>query len=284
MLLQSSSLLCLFAWVARKQADAVSVAANATASQVAAIIARGGAAAAAASSAGLNGTQPFLFIGVLSQPAAIERRRAVRETWMSTASPEVAFKFVLYQVRSQNPENLALDSLRALPRGKPHSLITTVSVNASLPGIWQTWRCVCTLMHRSQQDLPHSSRLNSHDWLHAQAEATPATLEEAAAHGDLIFVEGGGQTDYRSIVYKTFALVQWVLANLEPKFILKTDDDAYVHTANLVHTLRAVRRLQHAAGRLLVHGTPCIVHPGCQCNWHDGSLSSNLSEVQHDGL
>ena len=62
-------------------------------------------------------------------------------------------------------------------------------------------------------------------------------------HGDMIFVEGGGGTDYRSIVYKTFALVQWVVANRQPKFILKTDDDAYVHTANLIGALRAVRLL-----------------------------------------
>ncbi len=78
-----------------------------------------------------------------------------------------------------------------------------------------------------------------------QAEATAATLEEAALHGDMIFVGGGGGggggTDYRSIVYKTFALVQWVVANRQPKFVLKTDDDAYVHTANLIQALRAVR-------------------------------------------
>ena len=88
------------ACVARKQADAVSVAVNVTASHVAATIARGGTAAATAVGAGLNATQPFLFIGVLSQPASIERRGAVRETWMATASPEVVFKFVLYRVRS----------------------------------------------------------------------------------------------------------------------------------------------------------------------------------------
>ena len=86
----------------------MSITINATASRAAALIARGGAAAAAGYSAGLNGTQPFLFIGVLSQPAAIERRQAVRETWMATVSPEVAFKFVLYQVRSRNPDTLDL--------------------------------------------------------------------------------------------------------------------------------------------------------------------------------
>lgn len=73
-----------------------------------------------------------------------------------------------------------------------------------------------------------------------QEEADDATLEELAAHGDLIFVPGTKGTDYRSIVYKTFALVQWVARNSQPKFVLKTDDDAYVHTANLVAALQKV--------------------------------------------
>lgn len=66
------------------------------------------------------------------------------------------------------------------------------------------------------------------------------TLEELAEHGDLIFVPGTKGIDYRSIVYKTFALVQWVARNSRPKFVLKTDDDAYVHTSNLVAALRQV--------------------------------------------
>lgn len=66
-------------------------------------------------------------------------------------------------------------------------------------------------------------------------------LAENEQYGDIIFVDGGAHSDYRSIVYKTFALVEWVAANLQPKFILKTDDDAYVHTGNLVSTLKKVR-------------------------------------------
>lgn len=73
-----------------------------------------------------------------------------------------------------------------------------------------------------------------------QVEATPAMLVENEQYGDIIFVDGGLHSDYRSIVFKTFALVEWVAANLRPKFILKTDDDAYVHTENLVSTLRKV--------------------------------------------
>ena len=76
-----------------------------------------------------------------------------------------------------------------------------------------------------------------------QVEASPEMLDENEVYGDLIFVDGGFDSDYRSIVYKTFALVEWVAANLRPKFILKTDDDAYVHTENLVNTLRGVSAL-----------------------------------------
>lgn len=49
---------------------------------------------------GINVTnvEPFLFVGVLSVPHSYERRRAARETWMATASNEVAVRFVLYKV------------------------------------------------------------------------------------------------------------------------------------------------------------------------------------------
>lgn len=69
---------------------------------------------------------------------------------------------------------------------------------------------------------------------------------------------GGAGTDYRSIVYKTFSLVQWVGQHSRPKFVLKTDDDAYVHTGNLVAALRKVRRLQLSDTQFLV--PQCLTH------------------------
>ena len=81
-------------------------------------------------------------------------------------------------------------------------------------------------------------------WLF-QMEATAEMLAENEQYGDLIFVNSGFDSDYRSIVYKTFALVEWVAGNLRPKFILKTDDDAYVHTENLIKTLKGVSNSPH---------------------------------------
>ena len=45
-----------------------------------------------------NGTEPFLFVGVLSVPHSFERRRVARETWIGSASAEVVVRFVMYKV------------------------------------------------------------------------------------------------------------------------------------------------------------------------------------------
>lgn len=50
------------------------------------------------SASGGNASEPFLFIGVLSIPKSRERRNAVRQTWMQDAGPDVAVRFVLYEV------------------------------------------------------------------------------------------------------------------------------------------------------------------------------------------
>lgn len=35
-----------------------------------------------------------------------------------------------------------------------------------------------------------------------------------------------------------FLAVEWMVANVNPKFVLKTDDDAYVDTGHMVTALR----------------------------------------------
>lgn len=78
---------------------------------------------------------------------------------------------------------------------------------------------------------------------------------EQAQHDDVIFLPKppGSSAGYRSIVYKTFALVEWVASNASPKFILKTDDDAYVNTANLVAALQRVPPFFRNLGALHRH-------------------------------
>ena len=58
----------------------------------------------------------------------------------------------------------------------------------------------------------------------------------------MVFVRAGSGTGYRSIVFKIYLLVEWAVANVDARFILKTDDDAYVDAAALVAELRVLCR------------------------------------------
>ncbi len=56
----------------------------------------------------------------------------------------------------------------------------------------------------------------------------------------MVFVREGSGTGYRSIVFKIYLLVEWAVANVDAKFVLKTDDDAYVDCGRLVAELRSL--------------------------------------------
>ena len=86
--------------------------------------------------------------------------------------------------------------------------------------------------------------------------------QEQAQHGDMIFLAKPSESsaDYRSIVFKTFALVEWVVANASPQFVLKTDDDSYVHTGNLIAALRRVLPCQ-IVGPMSVTWSPACATP-----------------------
>lgn len=58
----------------------------------------------------------------------------------------------------------------------------------------------------------------------------------------MVFVREGSGTGYRSIVYKIYLLVEWAVANVDARFVLKTDDDAYIDCPKLVEELRALCR------------------------------------------
>jgi hypothetical protein len=67
---------------------------------------------------------------------------------------------------------------------------------------------------------------------------------EQAVHGDIVFLPKpvGASEGKDSALHKTLALVEWLTKNATSSpFVLKTDDDAYVHTANLVEALQKVK-------------------------------------------
>lgn len=78
--------------------------------------------------------------------------------------------------------------------------------------------------------------------------------QEAQQYGDMVFVRAGSGTGYRSIVFKIYLLVEWAVANVDARFILKTDDDAYVDAARLVAELRVLCRSADCSDEKLYMG------------------------------
>ncbi len=60
--------------------------------------------------------------------------------------------------------------------------------------------------------------------------------KEVEEHGDIVLVHE--KTNYKSILLKTFFVLEYAIKHYDVRFILKTDDDAYVHVEALVHQLR----------------------------------------------
>ena len=59
--------------------------------------------------------------------------------------------------------------------------------------------------------------------------------KEVEQHGDIVFVNH--KTNYKSILYKTYFVLEYAVTNYNVKFVLKTDDDAFINVAPLMHQL-----------------------------------------------
>ena len=60
--------------------------------------------------------------------------------------------------------------------------------------------------------------------------------KEVEEHGDIVLVRE--KTNYKSILLKTFFVLEYAIKHYDVRYILKTDDDAYVHVEALVHQLK----------------------------------------------
>lgn len=59
---------------------------------------------------------------------------------------------------------------------------------------------------------------------------------EVEQFGDIVFVKE--KTNYKSILYKSYYVLEYAISHYNARFILKSDDDAFVNVAALVHQLR----------------------------------------------
>ena len=63
-------------------------------------------------------------------------------------------------------------------------------------------------------------------------EVTPAVEDEMASFGDIVLVHG--ETTYKSILLKSIFVLEYAVTHYDVRFVLKTDDDAYVNVRYLV--------------------------------------------------
>ncbi|KAI3437945.1 hypothetical protein D9Q98_000389 [Chlorella vulgaris] len=113
----------------------------------------------------------------------------------------------------------------------------------------------------------------------SEDERTPQVEKELEQYGDIVFVQQ--KTNYKSILYKTYHVMEYAAANYDPAFVLKTDDDAFINVAPLMEQLRAMcenpdcRRERLYMGKMAKH-SEVLLQPGHKWN--------NAAFHNHTGL
>ncbi|CAL8469155.1 g8696 [Coccomyxa elongata] len=110
-------------------------------------------------------------------------------------------------------------------------------------------------------------------------EVTELVQEEMQEHNDIVLVHG--ETTYKSILLKTLFVFEYAVSHYDARFILKTDDDAFVHTWAMVQQLRLLCESPDCRRERLYMGKQCrrgevILTPGHRWN--------NADYYNHTGL
>lgn len=86
-------------------------------------------------------------------------------------------------------------------------------------------------------------------------EVTDLVQEEMQEHHDIVLVHG--ETTYKSILLKTLFVFEYAVRHYDARFILKTDDDAFVHTGAMVQQLRLLCESPDCRREHLYMGKQC---------------------------
>lgn len=70
----------------------------------------------------------------------------------------------------------------------------------------------------------------------SQDEVTPQVQKEVETHNDIILLKE--KTNYKSILFKTYFVLEYAITHYDVRYILKTDDDAFVNHRALIQQLR----------------------------------------------
>ena len=81
----------------------------------------------------------------------------------------------------------------------------------------------------------HASCMTSVSILQACNHMHVQVIKEVEQHGDIVFVNH--KTNYKSILFKTYYVLEYAVTNYDVKFVLKTDDDAFINIEPLMNQL-----------------------------------------------
>jgi hypothetical protein len=118
-------------------------------------------------------------------------------------------------------------------------------------------------------------------------EVSPLVEAEMREYGDIVLVQG--ETTYKSILLKSLFVFEYALRHYDARFVLKTDDDAYVNVRHLLAQLRMLcespdcRRERLYMGRLCTDGE-VFTAPGHKWNNEVRAGSSPLLLLLHPPL
>ena len=89
--------------------------------------------------------------------------------------------------------------------------------------------------------------------------------KELDEYGDIVFVKE--KTNYKSILVKTYFVLEYAALHYDVRYILKTDDDAYINISAMLRQLRLLCQTPDCRNERLYMGKMAKARrrPPCSC-------------------
>ena len=93
--------------------------------------------------------------------------------------------------------------------------------------------------------------------------------KELDQHGDIVFIDH--KTNYKSILFKTYYVLEYAVTNYDVKYVLKTDDDAFINVEPLINQLHLLCMTEDCTNERIYMGrmakeSEVLLQPGHKWN------------------
>lgn len=98
--------------------------------------------------------------------------------------------------------------------------------------------------------------------------------KELDEYGDIVFVKE--KTNYKSILVKTYFVLEYAALHYDVRYILKTDDDAYINISAMLRQLRLLCQTPDCRNERLYMGKMAKARTRSPCSTAASTLQSVL--------